>query len=239
MLPKIDLPTYDVKIPSTQEEIKVRPFTVKEEKLLLMAVESKDIQEIIKTVKQIINNCLVKGNVNIDKLPFFDIDFLFVFLRAKSVGETVEVSLTCNNVVDGKTCGNVFEADMDIGNCELEQKEGISKDIKLSDSQGVKMKYPNYSMMKHVEAGNPVDQKTNIIVNSIDSIYDGKGIYSHKDYSKEELKEFVENLTEENYNKLQDFVNNFPSIMVKLEATCDRCKFHHTVRYSDFYDFFT
>jgi hypothetical protein len=238
-LPKIDLPTYELTIPSSQEVIIVRPFSVKEEKLLLMAMESKDVDEIIKTVKQIINNCVIKGDVNIDKLPFFDIDYMFVFLRAKSVGDTVEVSLTCNNVVDNRPCGNVFEADLNVGKTEVINKEGITNDIKLSAQQGVKMKYPNYGSMKRVEEGNPLDVKTNIIVNSIDYIYDKDGMYSWKDYSKEELKEFVEGLTEENYNKLQDFVDNFPTINALLEATCNKCGFHHKVRYTDFYDFFT
>ena len=86
---------------------------------------------------------------------------------------------------------------------------------------------------------NPIDIKTNIIVNSIEHIYDAKGMYSYKDYSKEELKEFVEGLTEEAYNKLQAFVDNFPTIAVKLDATCNKCGFHHQVRYTDFFDFFT
>lgn len=240
MLPKIDLPTYDVVIPSTKEVIKVRPFTVKEEKLLLMAIESKEINEVIKTVKQVVNNCLIKGEVDIDKLPFFDIDFLFVFLRGKSIGETVEVQLTCHNIVEeGKKCNNVFETDLDIGKCEVVYPEGISNDIKLSDKQGVVLKYPTYAQMKRIEESDSVDQKTNIIVNTIDYIYDAKGQYSWKDYSKEELKEFVEGLTEENYNKLQDFVDNFPTINANLEGTCNKCGFHHKVRYSDFYDFFT
>jgi hypothetical protein len=239
MLPKIDVPTYEIAIPSTQESITVRPFTVKEEKLLLMAMESKDNEEIIKTVKQIISNCLIKGKIDIDKLPFFDVDFLFVFLRGKSIGETVEVSLTCNNVVDGHKCGNVFETDMDIAKCEIQNKDGISSDIKLNAKQGVKMRYPNYSSMRRAEMGNPIDVKTNVIVNSIEHIYDAKGMYSYKDYSKQELKEFVESLTEEGYNKMQAFVDNFPTIAVKLEATCNKCGFHHQVRYTDFFDFFT
>lgn len=239
MLPKIDVPTYDVTIPSNKEVITVRPFTVKEEKLLLMAMESRENEEIIKTVKQIISNCLIKGQVDINKLPFFDVDFLFIFLRAKSIGEKVEVKMTCNNVVEGNKCGNVFEADMDVGKCEVQQKDGISPDIKLSEKQGVKMRYPTYAAMKIAEANNAIDQKTNIIVNSIEYIYDAKGMYSYKDYSKEELKEFVESLTEENYNKLQAFVDNFPTMAVKLEATCNKCGFHHNVRYTDFFDFFT
>ena len=239
MLPKIDVPTYDFIIPSTQQTITVRPFSVKEEKLLLMAMESKEVDEIIRTVKQVLGNCVLKGEFNPDKLPFFDIDFMFIFLRAKSIGESIEVNLTCNNTLDdGKTCGNIFPATMNISNCDIEKNETISDDIKLSAQQGVKMKYPSYNQMKHIEAGDEIDQKTNAIVNSIDYIYDAKGMYSWKDYSKEELKEFVEGLTEENYNKLQDFVDNFPKFVVKMEATCTKCGFHHNVRYSDFYDFF-
>ena len=240
MLPKIDVPTYDFIIPSNKEKVTVRPFNVREEKLLLMALESKDTNEIIKTVKQVVANCIIKGKVDIDKLPFFDIDYLFVFLRGKSVGESVEVQLTCNNVLEnGETCGNVFETDLDVGKCEIVYPEGVSDDIKLSDKQGVKMRYPNYASMKRIEESGSLDQKTGIIVNAIDYIYDAKGQYSWKDYSKEELKEFVEGLTEENYTKLENFVDNFPTIMSRLEGTCTKCGFKHSVRYSDFYDFFT
>ena len=238
MLPKIDVPTYEIELPSNKEKITVRPFTVKEEKLLLIALESEDPEEITKTVKQVINNCLIKGKVEIEKLPFFDIDFLFIFLRAKSIGESIEVNLTCNNEVDGHVCGNVFPTMMDISKCEIERAD-LSNDIKLSEKQGVRLRYPNYAEMKRVEYGDEIDSKTNAIVNSIDYIYDANGMYSWKDYSKEELKEFVEGLTEENYKKLEDFIASFPTFVVKLEATCDKCGFHHNVRYSDFYDFFT
>ena len=203
-----------------------------------MAMESKDIDEIAKSVKQVINNCIVSGSVEVDKLPFFDIDFLFIFLRAKSIGEAVEVNLTCNNVLEtGEKCGNIFPAMMDIAKCEI-VNDLADKDIKLSENQGVKMRYPNYSAMKRLESGNEIDQVTNTIIASIDYIYDEKGMYSYKDYSKDELKEFIEGLTEANYKKLQAFTENFPTFAVKLEATCDKCGFHHNVRYTDFYDFF-
>ena len=236
-LPKIDLPVYDFTIPSNGKVIRVRPFTVKEEKLLLIAIESKVAADIIATVKQVINNCVQDDNIDVDKLPFFDIDYLFIFLRAKSIGESIEVNLTCNNMVNDKPCGNVFPAMMDISKCEIEGGKQ-DNDIKLSGSQGVRMRYPNYAAMKRVEFGNEVDEKTNTIVNAIDYVYDAKGMYSWKDYSKEELKEFVEGLTEANYNQMMAFVDNFPTFAVKLEQTCNKCGFHHNVRYTDFYDFF-
>lgn len=237
-LPKIDLPTYDLTIPSTQKVIKVRPFNVKEEKLLLLALETDDADQIINTTRQVINNCLVNNDVDINKLPFFDVDYMFVFLRAKSVGDNVEVQLTCNNETPEGICGNRFPAMLDISKVDILKDENIKDDIKLDKDKGVKLKYPNYPTMKRIELGNEVDAKTNTIVNSIDYIYDKNGMYSSKDHSKEELKDFVEQLTEENYKKLEEFVDNMPTFAVVLEKTCDKCGFEHKVRYTDFYDFF-
>lgn len=238
-LPKIDLPVYDFTIPSSGKVIRVRPFTVKEEKLLLMAIESKVASDIIATVKQVINNC-VQDEIDVDKLPFFDIDYLFIFLRAKSVGEQAAVNLTCNNVLeDGNTCNHQFMTEVDVGSVELVKFDGVNDDIKLGPASGVKMRYPNYGIMRKIEELPDIDKKTHIIVSSIDFIYDKTGMHSHKDYTPDELKDFVENLTEENYKKLEYYVDRFPTIAGKIEADCPKCKFHHNVRYTEFYDFFT
>ena len=237
-LPKIELPAYDFVIPSNGKSIKVRPFTVKEEKMILIAVEAKVPSEIITTVKQVINNCILDGDLDVDKMPFFDIDYLFIFLRAKSVGETVAVKLTCNNVVDDKPCGNEFMAEMDISNVEMVIYDGVEDDINLGPQAGVKMRYPNYSIMRKIEELPAIDKKTHIIVSSIDYIYDKNGMHSYKDYTTDELKEFVEGLTEENYKKLENYVDKFPSVAAKIETTCNKCGFNHKVRYTDFFDFF-
>lgn len=238
-LPKISVPTYAVKLPSSGETIRVRPFSVKEEKMLLLAVESEKAEDTVETVKQVLNNCITKGDIEIEKLPFFDIDFLFIFLRAKSIGESIEVNLTCNNTLeDGNRCGHTFPTSMDISNCEIVKDEEIANKVELDKTSGVMMKYPSYAIMKHLDQGTDLDKKTAIIINSIEHIYDKKGVYSSKDYSSQELKEFVEGLTEENYKKLERFVDNFPTFVVKLEADCPKCNFHHVVRYSDFQDFF-
>lgn len=238
-LPKIDLPTYDFTIPSNGKVIKVRPFTVKEEKLLLMAIESKVASDIIATVKQVINNC-VQDDIDVEKLPFFDIDYLFIFLRAKSVGESAAVNLTCNNTLeDNSTCGHKFVTEVDIGNVELIKFDGVLDDIKLGPASGVRMRYPNYDIMRKIEELPDIDKKTHIIVSSIDYIYDKSGMHSYKDYTTDELKEFVEGLTEENYKKLEAYVDRFPTIAGKIEADCPKCGFHHNVRYTEFYDFFT
>lgn len=239
-LPKIDVPVYKVKLPSNGKEIHVRPFNVREEKLLLIALESKSKEDIIDTVKQVLSNCVIKGNVDIDRLPFFDIDFLFIFLRAKSVGESVTVTLTCHNILDsGKQCNHTFETQMNINNCELVQDDGIPSDIKLDKTSGVMMKYPSYSLIKSLDEVPEIDKRTIIIINSIEHIYDKSGVYSSKDYSTQQLKDFVEGLTEENYKKLERFIDNFPTFLVKIEADCPACKYHHVVRYTDFIDFFS
>lgn len=238
-LPKIDLPVYDFTIPSSGKVIRVRPFTVKEEKLLLMAIESKVASDIIATVKQVINNC-VQDEIDVDKLPFFDIDYMFIFLRAKSVGEQAAVNLTCNNVLEnGETCNHKFVTEADVGNVELIKFDGVQDDIKLGPSSGVKMRYPNYGIMRKIEELPDIDKKTHIIVSSIDYIYDKNGMHSYKDYTQEELKDFVEGLTEENYKKLEYYVDRFPTIYGKIDTDCPKCGFHHNVRYTEFYDFFT
>lgn len=238
-LPKISVPTYTIKVPSTGKEIRVRPFSVKEEKLLFMAVESGKISDQIDTVKQVINNCIIAGEFNIDKAPFFDIDFLFIFLRAKSIGESVEINLTCNNTLeDGKRCGHTFPTQLDISNHQILFNDRLTGDIKLDAHSGVKMKYPSYALIKQLDEAPDVEKKTKIIINSIDYIYDKKGQYSAKDYSTKELQDFVESLTEEKYSLLEEWVDSFPAFVVKLEADCPKCGFHHEVRYSDFADFF-
>ena len=238
-LPKIDVPTYDITLPSTGKTIKIRPFVVKEEKLLLMAIESGDNENIIKTTKQVINNCIVSGDLDLEKMPFFDVDYLFIALRAKSIGESIETSYVCNNLVDGNKCGGVFEAVIDISNCVIEKKDDISMDIIISSKIAIKMKYPSYSIMKMI-TGNESNfqKKIRIISSCIDRITNGDQVYSSKDYSKEELVEFIEGLTSEQYKKLEEFVDNLPSFTIETSGVCPKCGFEHNIKYTDFTRFF-
>lgn len=238
-LPKIDLPIYELKLPSDGKTIRVRPFLVKEEKLLLIAVESKDENTIIQTTKQIINNCILDKDIKVEKLPFFDVDYLFIALRAKSIGETVSVNFICKMPFEGEKCGTMFPVDIDISNCSVKKKDEIKFDIKLSDDMGVKMKYPSYEVMKRfVEGEDVLTKKIKIIVSSIDYIYKGEKTYSTKDYSKEQLQEYIEGFTEEQFKKLEYFVDNFPSFVINAEGTCPRCKHDHKLEYTDFTSFF-
>lgn len=238
-LPKIDLPIYELKLPSDGRTVRVRPFLVKEEKLLLIAVESKDQNTIIQTTKQIINNCLIDNDVNVEKLPFFDVDYLFIALRAKSIGETVSVNFICNMYSEGNKCGTMFPVDIDISKCEVVKKEDATNIIKLTDKLSLKMRYPGYEVMKRFnESEDNFTKKIKIMAASIDQIIEGDRVLSHKDFSREQLEEYIESFTEEQYKKLEEYVDNFPSFVILAQGSCPKCKFEHKLRYSDFSSFF-
>jgi hypothetical protein len=238
-LPKIDLPIYDLKIPSTGQEIKVRPFKVKEEKMLLIAAESNDVNDIINTTKQVINNCILTEGIDVEKLPFFDVDFLFIALRAKSVGESIALEFTCNAVIDDKKCSHVYDGELDLTNCRIVKQEGIESNVNLGSGMFVKMKYPNYSIMKVIEVGEDVfDRKIKIIASCIEMIQKGEDIYTLKDVTKKEIIEFIENLSENQYSKLEMFIDNFPYFVVDIDTECPKCKTKHRKEYRDFSSFF-
>lgn len=240
MLPKIDVPIYELALPSNGKTVRVRPFLVKEEKLLLIAVESKDQNSIIQTTKQIINNCLVDEDVNVDKLPFFDVDYLFIALRAKSIGETVAVNFICNILnQEQKKCGTVFPVDIDISHCEIKKQDDISNIIKLTDRVSMKMKYPSYEVMKRFnESEDALTKKIKIIAASIDQIIEGDKVQASKDFSREELEQYIEGFTEEQFKKMEKYVDNFPSFAIKAQGICPKCQYKHNLEYTDFTSFF-
>ena len=237
-LPKVDVPIYEITLPSDKRTVKIRPFLVKEEKLLLMAVESNDNANIIKTTKQVINNCLLEP-IDVEKLPFFDVDYLFIALRAKSIGEKIEVSYTCNNDVENGKCGGNFQTEIDISNCEIEKDESIDTTIKLSDTITMKMKYPSYDIMKLIMGNETIiEKKIRVIMSCVERIVSGDKIFTQKDFTKEELKDFLENLTQDQYKKLEYFVDNFPTFYVKASGICHKCGFNHEIKYQDYARFF-
>lgn len=239
-LPQVTTPLYDIVIPSTGKSVRIRPFLVKEEKLLLMATQSKDTNEIISTVKQVISNCLVDGDVNVNDLAFFDMDYLFIALRAKSIGETVELQFTCNSVTpEGQKCGHIFPVDVDISKAHIVKDETLEEKTWITDTVGVKFKYPKYGVMRALaDIEDPFEQKSKMIHACIDFIFDKDKVYSVKDYTKEDFEKFFDNLTVAQLEKLEKWVDGLPTFAVDLEKTCDRCGFNHKIRYNDFTSFF-
>ena len=237
-LPKIDVPILELPLPSSGKIVHARPFTVKEEKLLLQAAQSKDTQEIIKTTKQVINNCIYDDTVEVSTLPFFDIDYLFIALRAKSIGETIEMNYSCNHVINGEKCGGVFPVQLNISKATILKNEEVEQKIMLSADVGVMMKYPSYDAMKVIISDTAYDKRIRLIYNSIDYIFDKQQVYSSKDMDKEKIVAFVDDLTQANLSKLEAWVDNLPYFEIKTEKACPKCGFVHNIKYKDFSSFF-
>lgn len=236
---KTERPTYTVKLPSTGQDIEIVPFIVKDEKLLLMALESGSEQDIINATKQTVTNCIMSKGVNINNLPFFDVDYLFIAMRAKSVGESIEIKYRCLEKVDKVLCNTEFGAKVDITNCKIVKKEGISDTVELPKGTTIKMKYPSYTAMKTItDDTNALNKKIRMIVASIEYVKQGAKINSAKDLTAQDLTSFVESLTQEQFRKLEVFIDNFPGFLIEAKAKCPKCGFDHNLEYTDFTSFF-
>tara|TARA_R110000868_G_scaffold292045_1_gene552576 strand:+ start:232 stop:972 length:741 start_codon:yes stop_codon:yes gene_type:complete len=243
-LPKIDVPTYETKLISNGKIVRYRPFLVKEQKLFLMAAQSTDEKETIDVVKQVLNNCIL-SDIDVDDLPTFDLEHLFMQLRARSVGEVVNLKYNCNNTVkddngEDKTCGGLVKFDLNILDIKPTIDGKHSSKIEISDKLGIMMKYPTLSLIK--DAGDlineDVDTVLNVIVNCIDYIYDAEQMYYAKDSTKEELLEFIENLQQEDMEKIQLFFSTMPKIAKELDFKCKKCGYEETITVQGIQNFF-
>jgi hypothetical protein len=238
MMISIPYPIYELPIPSTGKTVRMRPFLVEDERLLLMALKGDD-KDIIETTKQVIKNCSIDGDVNIDKLPFFDIDYLFIALRAKSVGENIDIKFTCNNEVEGETCGHVFSAQIDVENVRVIKDDTLKNEITLPGNVKVKLKYPTYTQTKSIlDDDSDIDKKIRLVIASIEMIIEGEKITTLKDITTQELTEFVLGLTQQHFKKFEAWVDGFPTFVVEAKATCDKCGHTHEWDYRNFTSFF-
>lgn len=239
MIPKLTVPTYEVTLPSNGKKVKIRPFLVKEEKILLMAIESNDNEEIIKTTIDTIQGCIQTKGIKVENLPFFDVDYLFIALRAKSVGESIDVKFQCNALIDNRSvCGNEFKSAIDISNCSIRKNEAIGTTIDLGQGLSVTLHYPSYAEMRR--ANENVEENAfdlSILSMCIDMMVQGENVYTRKDFETE-ISEFLGNLTKDQYSRLVRWVENLPTFYVKAEAKCDRCGFDHKLEYTEFESFF-
>ena len=219
-LPKLNTPTYELEVPSTDEKVKYRPFLVKEEKILLMAMESKDNAQIINAVKEIVSSCTFE-KLNVATMPMFDMEYIFLNIRAKSVGEVSNLKILCPD--DKKTYANV---ELDLTKVEVQVGDEHSNKIELTDDMGLIMTYPTIdsfleSGIETIDANNMLD----VISTCILQIYEEKGekVYEVKDQTKKELTEFIENLNSKQFKNVQDFFATMPKlkhdIMVKNPKT--------------------
>ena len=215
-LPRIDVPTYELVVPSTDEKIKYRPFLVKEEKLLLIAMESGKNEDILRGVKDIVDSCTF-NKLKLGNMPMFDIEYIFLQIRSKAVGEVSTLRVLCKD--DGETYAKV---EVDLTKIEVQVDDTHTNKIVISDEMGVIMKYPTIDSF----AENGVEDMTpsnmiNVIVACISQIYDKKGeeVFDAKDQTKEELIEFIEQLNTKQFAELQKFFDTMPKLkhVVKIE----------------------
>ena len=213
-LPKLTTPTYELEVPSTDEKVKYRPFLVREEKILLIALESGEPEDIINAVKDIVTECTF-GKVDLGKLPMFDVEYIFLNIRAKSVGEVSTLRLLCPD--DGETYANV---DIDLSKIMVQVEKEHNPKIELTEEMGMIMGYPNIDSMTgtgitEINATNMLD----VISSCILQIYDKKGeeIYETKDQTKKELSEFIESLNTKQFQKVQQFFDTMPKLKHAVE----------------------
>ena len=227
-LPKLEVPTYELELPLSKKKIKFRPYLIKEQKALMMALESSDAKTIQHNVREILDVCTLSKDVDVDELPIVDIEYYFIQLRAKSVGEMSESKYRCNNEVEDKVCGNIMEAKIDLTEVKPVQEECVDPEIQLTDKIIVKMKYPPFKLIKDsIEMEDITEVTFNMLAQSIEYVYDGDQFHYAKEASVEELVDFIEQLNQEQFEKLEKFFNSIPKLSKKIDMKCSKCGFEH------------
>jgi len=174
-LPKIDAPVYEIDLPLSKKHIRFRPFLVKEQRNLMMAMESDNKETIEKNIRQVLHNCTLTPNINIDALPIIDVEFYFINLRARSVGEVIETKYRCENEVNEKPCGNLMDTSVNLLDIKVDFKEDAKDVIQLTDTIAIKLKYPEFSMLERAtKFDSATDMAFQMIVESVEYIFDGE-----------------------------------------------------------------
>ena len=217
-LPKIATPTYELELPSTGQTIQYRPFLVKEEKLLLLALESEDTKQITTAIKTVIKSCIETKNIKVENLPTFDIEYLFLNIRGKSVGEELEVNIICPD--DGETTALV---NINVDDISIQRNSEHNKQIELDDNLMMDMKYP--SLEQFIKSNfdltnqNNMEQSFDLITSCIDKIYNEEEVWSASDVTKKELSEFLEQMNSSQFKQIEKFFETMPKLSHKIKVT--------------------
>lgn len=245
MLPKVDTPVYKTTLPATEKEVKFRPFLVKEEKTLLIAAESGDSDEITRAIQQLLSSCVVSPeNFDVDDLPIVDTEWLLVRVRAESKGEGAQFQFRCNNLVpdkdsesEYKECGTTNEITVDLSKAEVDWDENHSKIIEITNNIGVEMKYPTTKMSyEMIDWQDTVDNQFRVIAKCIDSVFQGEEVYT--DFTEDEAVEFLESLTETQFEKIFNFFNTLPRLKLDFQFVCKECGYKEDVTIEGIENFF-
>lgn len=214
-LPVMVTPEFETTIPSTDKNIKFRPFLVKEEKILFMALQGQDPNEMSNAVKRVLQNCILTNNVDVDSLSTFDLEYLFLRLRAKSVGEVIELRLKHR---DGE-CNYVHMHELNLEDVKVKFDNDLDNKVQLSDQVGIVLKYPTVDSTQ--TANNDMDAMMDFVAGCVEMIYDSDKVY--EDFSKEEVKQFLESLNGTQFKKVKDFFNKVPKLAHDIEWECPQC----------------
>ena len=242
MLPTIETPIYTMEIPSTKKKVKYRPFLVKEEKVLMHAVEGdkeEDVESnLLEASKRIIKSCTFNA-VKTSTLTAFDIEYLFLNIRSKSRGEEITPSFECVNEVNGERCGEENEVLIKLNEVKVQFPEKEYNRIELTDTIGIQFKYiTSDAMHAHDGDKNEIDKMFKIIVDSIDFIFDEETVYKASETPKKELMDFIENLTEVNFDKVKEFFANQPVLKHTVGYKCSKCGYKEDIDFVGLNSFF-
>jgi len=217
-LPKIATPTYELELPSTGESIQFRPFLVKEEKVLVLALESEDTKQITTAIKAVIKSCVQTKGIKVETLPTFDIEFLFLNIRGKSVGEKIELNIICP---DDETTEVPVSIDLD--EIRVQKNDEHTRQIKIDDTLMMEMKYPSLDQfIKNnfdFENKNAMDQSFDLIASCVDKIYSEDDVWAADDCTKKELKDFLEQMNSSQFKSIETFFETMPKLSHKVKVT--------------------
>ena len=222
-LPKIATPKYELELPSTGETVQFRPFLVKEEKLLVIALESEDSKEITTAVKTVIQSCILSKGIKVETLPTFDIEFLFLNIRGKSVGEEIEVNIICPD--DNQTQAKV---NIDINDIKVQRDDSHTNKIKIDDTIMMQMKYPSLEQFIqnnfNFSDKNAMDQSFELMASCIDQVFTEDEVWAASDCTKKEIKEFIESMNSTQFKDIEKFFETMPKLSHKVKVTNPKTK---------------
>jgi hypothetical protein len=248
-LPTIPTPTYELTLPSNGKKIKYRPFLVPEEKIFLLTLEGlsdkaedelQNKKNIMLSIRQVINNCVLEPkDFEIESLPVFDLEYIFVQLRAKSINDKLDLYFEGNKDLECEECRKSKHIEVDLNTVKVKRKKEHSNQVKITDDLIVTMKYPSFSLYTELETNTKLsDLMFDFIVECIENICDKDEVYEAKDYKKEELRAFVDSMSKKQYLKIKDFFDTMPRLEHRIEWECPKCKKKHHYDLTEIEDFF-
>ena len=234
-LPTIVTPSYELTLPSNGKKIKYRPFLVKEEKILILAIESNSIKDISRAIKDVLKSCILTKGIKIDELPTFDIEYLFLNIRSRSIGESIDLVITCPDDNETKVNKQIY-----IDEIEVKTNEDHNPDIKLDDTYTMRLKYPSLDQFidENFNFDEGKDNSFDIISSCIDMVYSDEEAWEAKDCTKKELLEFVERLNSSQFKEVEKFFDTMPKISHDIEVENPNTKVKSTVKLEGLASFF-